>query len=77
MPKLISNPDNALKLLREQLNDELLHAAEPVIQQAVHEFEKLVRKRLAEHVIRQIDQEYSVERFGDILRIEVGFDRQP
>ena len=60
-----------LKVLHEQLNDELIAVAEPFVQEAIKNYERALRRRLGEMVIGMIEQSYSAERMGPNLIITV------
>jgi hypothetical protein len=72
-PPLI-NQDAFLARLSDQLNEELVAAAEPVVQQAVKDAEAAIRKRLGVAVVGLLEQYYRVERHGQELRITVRHD---
>ena len=55
----------------QQMNAELMAAAEPAIQEAVKQVEKEVRKRFGALVISLIEQQFSVHRNGTDLHIVV------
>lgn len=57
------------KNLVKQLNEELLAAAEPVIQDAVKKAEIEMRKRLAAEVIAMVESSVEVCRDGSDIRI--------
>lgn len=63
--------ENALKRLQLEMSAEMQRAAEPAIQAAVAEAEKLIRERVAAMCIALIAQDFSFERFGADLRIVV------
>jgi len=65
------NPDSMLAGLKVQMNAEMMAAAEPVIQKAVQEAEKEMRKRLAAMFVSLIDHSFSLERRQDALLIRV------
>ena len=75
MPKAtLINPDEALRILREKINKEMIAAAEPFIQEALVRSEKAMRERLGSLIISYIDQSFSVERMGTDLRIIIKRD---
>lgn len=53
------------------LREQMLKAAEPIIQKALADVEKEMRQRLAEMIVGTIRHSYSAERFGTDLRITV------
>lgn len=59
------------ELIKRLLNQELIAAAEPIIQKAVAEFEKEVRKKLAVRLVGMVDESYSMEQHGRTLTIRV------
>lgn len=60
-----------LRSLQEEMNRQMLAAAEPVIQKAVQEVERAMRQRLGAMVIGLIEKSVEVDRFGPDLRILV------
>ncbi|HAR39059.1 MAG TPA: hypothetical protein DCS09_11085 [Porphyromonadaceae bacterium] len=70
MPTVI-NQQGFEEWLRLKLNTEMQAAAEPVIQMALVEVEKEMRKKVAEKIIATITSEMVLERFGPDLRILV------
>ena len=71
MSTTIINADNALRVLKAQMNVEMQAAAEPVIKAAVAEAEKQIRARVAAMVVAQIDRSFSITRYGEDLTIHV------
>lgn len=69
------NTDNMLRDLMAQMNKEMQAAAEPVIRTAIEDAEKEMRKRLGAMFVALIDHSFSVERFGNDLRILVKHDK--
>lgn len=69
------NTDNMMRGLKERMNLEMQAAAEPVIRKAVEDAEKEMRKRLGAMVVALIDNNFSVERMGNDLRILVKHDK--
>lgn len=65
------NHDAFTKYLHENLNKEMLAAAEPFINVALERAEAEMRRKLAQSLISVIEQSFSVERFGTDLRIIV------
>lgn len=63
--------ENALARLKEALSAEMQKAAEPVIQAAVAEAEKVIRQRVAAMCVSLVAKDFSMERFGTDLRITV------
>ncbi len=57
--------------LRKNLIEDMMKAAEPIIEQAIEKARVEMRKRLAEKVVGLIDQSYQIERNGVDLRILV------
>ena len=58
------------KILGQHIADAVDEVREAVIEEARHEFTVRLRERLARSAVA-IHDEYSVERMGNILRIEV------
>ena len=69
------NVENMMRDLRAQMNKELQEAAEPVIRKAVEDAEKEMRRRLGTMFVALLDHSFSMERFGDELRILVKHDK--
>jgi hypothetical protein len=67
---------NALKVLHAQLEQALIQAAEPVIQQALKDMEAKMRERLGTSVIALLDRSYSVRGNHDVLEIRVDMRAQ-
>lgn len=65
------NSENMLASLKYQMNEEMMKAAEPEIQIAVANAEKAIRRRLGAMFISLIEQSFSIERYGNDLRIIV------
>lgn len=72
------NHDAALLILRRQLNDDLTKAAEPIIQAALAEAERAMRKALAGNLIGLIEHSFKVyERQGHLVIEVVNMRREP
>lgn len=71
MASIVINPDSAMRILKDQMNAELMAAAEPAIQEAVKQVEQEVRKRFGALVVSLIEQQFSVCRNGTDLHIVV------
>lgn len=63
--------ENFVRAMKEQLNAEMLRAAEPVIKRALEEVESAMRKALAARLVGMVDSSVSFERYGNTLRIEI------
>jgi formate dehydrogenase maturation protein FdhE len=61
--------ENMLRVLKEQMNADLTKAAEPEIQRALAEVEKVMRQRLASHLIALLDRQFDMRRNGEDLVI--------
>jgi len=59
------------KQIGTYLRTELMAVAEPVLQQALHDMEVEMRKRLAVAVLGMVDRSYDVRRMQDKLVITV------
>ena len=59
------------EFLGKHLHDEMLKAAEPIIQRAKQDAEQAMRQRLAEMVVGYLRDSYSIDRMGHDLRIIV------
>ena len=71
MSKTTAHPDGFLQAIKQALNEQMMAEAEPLIQKAVAEFERDMREKLAAKLIAQLDERYSIDRFGSELRITV------
>lgn len=71
MAKTWINEENMLAGLKEQMNAELMAAAEPVIRKAVEEAEKEMRRKLATMFVSLINQSFSIQRNATDLYIRV------
>ena len=67
--KTIFDVEGVKSMLSSNLNEEMLMAAEPILEEALREMEKEMRKRLSACLIAQIDRTMDVEMSGDILTI--------
>lgn len=65
------NSELFLKGLQSKINEGLMAAAEPLIQEAVKKIEVELRQKLASMGVGMIDSSYSVERAGHIVTIRV------
>lgn len=70
------NQDNMLLALKEQMNAQMMEAAEPVIREAVAKAEQEMRKKLAHMFISIIDKSFSIEKHRDQLTIVIEQRRQ-
>jgi hypothetical protein len=59
------------KVLMDQMNKEISAIAEPIMQEALTKIQEEMRKRLGSIAIVLMQRHFSVERFGDELRIVV------
>lgn len=59
------------RILTTTLTAELRKCAEPLIEEAVKDAEKALRKRIGELVLGMIDTSYELSKDGDVLKIEV------
>lgn len=59
------------KSLVSELNQQMLEAAEPIIQEALKRIEREMRQALAARLIGLIESNMSVERYGMDLRIVI------
>ena len=59
------------KYLLQNINKQMLEAAEPILQEALKKLEIRMREKLATNIISLIEQNYSVERCGNDIRIMV------
>ena len=65
------NAENMAKALKEQMNKEMLEAAEPIIQQAVKNAEKEMRFRLSAMIVSLVENRFDVFRDGRDICIKV------
>lgn len=71
MAKTWINEENMLVALKDQMNAEMMAAAEPVIRKAVEEAEKEMRRKLAAMFVSLINQSFSIQRNATDLYIRV------
>lgn len=71
MAQDLINSDAAIELLRRKMNIEMMTAAEPVIKKALEDIEITMRRKLGAMIIATINSSFSVERYGNDLRILV------
>lgn len=64
---------NMLLALKEQMNAEMMKAAEPVIRKAAEDAEKEMRKRLGAMFIAMIDKDFCMDRHDTDLRILIKY----
>lgn len=57
--------------LGKTLREGMLKAAEPIVQRALKDVEQEMRNQLAAMIAGQLEHGYSMERFGQELRISV------
>jgi len=74
MAEITINNDLFTKQLIAAINAQIVAAAEPIIQEALKQAEIEMRKKLAVIVVGMMEKNYSMERFGNDLRIIVRFD---
>jgi len=71
MAQNIINSDLFFKQIGEKLNDEMIKTSEPLVKKALEEIEKEMRKSLGAMLIKFIESEFSLERFGNDLVIKI------
>lgn len=67
---------NLLTALKAQLNQQMLDAAEPIVQEALKKIEVAMRQRLAAQLIAFIDTQFSMQRQGRDLVITIRRDSE-
>ena len=67
--KILLNPEATLAGIKERINAELLDAAEPVVQRALADVEREMRKRLAVHLVALLDRSFEMHSASDRLTI--------
>lgn len=67
----IINDELFAQQMRQVLNDEMLRAAEPVLQKALKDIETEMRKKLAALVVGVVDRSYRLSRDGQSIVIRV------
>ncbi len=72
----IIDTDVFLQVMRENINKDLLRAAQPVLDEALESIEKELRKKLGSIVISMIDSNFNIDRHGSDIRILVRQERQ-
>lgn len=71
MATTLINSEAACDILKKQMNAEMVEAAKPIIDEALKEIEKVMRKKLASMIIAYLDNNIEAERMGSSLRILV------
>ena len=61
--------------IRDELNQQMIEAAEPVIQEALADIEKKMRQKVAATVVGMVEHSYRVDVSGGDLRITVKVDK--
>lgn len=59
------------EILGKELNDAMLKAAEPILQQAMKDIEQEMRAKMASRLLAFIESNFAVERMGHDLRIVI------
>lgn len=72
MAKTFIDVDEFETQLKTLLNENMLAAAEPILQRALTEIEKRMRTQLATNIVQLIETDYSIVRQGNIVQISVG-----
>lgn len=67
----IFNEENLLAEIAMKVNQEMMKAAEPIIQKAIEDAEKDMRKQLGAMLIGLINQSFSMTRHGTIIEIRL------
>lgn len=68
------NDEEFSRILKRELNAQMLEAAEPIIKQAIASAETEMRKRLASILVSLVDRSYRMERMGHdlVVRVDMG-----
>lgn len=59
-----------------RLTESIKLAAEPILQKALKDMEKVMREKLATTIISMIDQEFDVARMGQDIRILIRHNKE-
>jgi len=70
------NEEAFVREMEQLIKVEMESAAEPIIQKALIDIEKELRKGLAKVVVGAIESSFNVERYGQDLRIMVYNERK-
>lgn len=71
MATTIFNDDQFMKILKEQLNKEMIMAADPIVKECITKIERTMREAMASRLISLIEGNLSFERMGADLRITI------
>ena len=74
MAMTLLNNESAALILKQQMNKEMVSAAEPLIAAALVDIEATMRKKLGSMVISYLDNYMQVDRYGTDLRIIIKHD---
>jgi hypothetical protein len=67
----IFNVEELSKQLLTHLNQEMKEAAEPILKKALVDIENIMREKMAQRCISIIQNDFSIERMGNDIRIMV------
>ena len=70
------NTDVALRILKDHMNTEMVAAAKPIVDKALLDIEKAMRKKLGAIIVAYLDHSIDVDRFGSALRILIKHDHE-
>lgn len=65
------HPENFLRAIKEEMNEAMQRAAEPIIVEALKKVERAMRERMAVMLVSKIEAMYDMQRIGPDLRITV------
>lgn len=74
MSKSIIDPDFFLARMKEELQRDMIAAAEPLILATMIQLEKKVRETIAKAVLIQVNSSYEAHRNENFLHIKVKLD---
>lgn len=74
MKGLTASDQAYVRYMQAKLQGDMLEAAQPIIDQALKDYEKVIRDKLAQFVLAQVQHSFSAQRLGHELVIRVDFN---
>ena len=65
------NKEAFAEMMRKAMNEEMMKAAEPILEKALKDIERTMRNRLGGLIVGYIEHHMEVDRHGEALRILV------
>lgn len=74
----IFNRDEFEKHFNNILKEQFVEASEPIIKKALEDYEKVLRKKVADFALTVIQSDYNVERMQNrlLISVKLGDDKQ-